>query len=40
MQLDIYGEVVRTICKAVVKILIVPIVITGCIGFLYYSSLS
>ena len=31
MQLDIYGEVIRTIYKAIVKILIIPIVITGCI---------
>ncbi len=35
MQLDVYGETIR-ICSAIVKILIVPIVIIGCIGYLYY----
>jgi len=40
MQFDVLGEVVRTIWKVIIKILIIPIVIIGCIGYLYYCSLS
>lgn len=39
MQLSIYSEVIRTIWKAIVKILIIPIVIVGCLSLLYWLSL-
>ena len=39
MQLSIYSDVIRTIWKAIVKILIIPIVIIGCLGLLYWLSL-